>query len=137
MYYCKTTRTVLASAVVLSLALIAACGPGGPTRYEISGKATFGGKPIPAGRIVFESQEGAAVKGVTGMAMIENGLYRSLPDRGPTGGPQIVRVYGYDGDRSLPKIDFPQGRAIFQEYVTKTDLPEESSVVDFNVPLQR
>ena len=109
-------------------------------RYEVTGEATYAGKPIPAGQIVFESQNGADEPGVMGMAAIKNGQYRSLPEKGPASGPQIVRIAGFEGHENAPPEIlevYPQGKPVFQEYTTKIELPKENTSMDFDVPAQR
>ena len=133
----KLTSSVL---IGLAISVVAGCAPSGPTRYEVTGKATYAGKPIPAGQIVFESQKGADEPGVMGMAAIKNGQYRSLPEKGPASGPQIVRIAGFEGHENAPPEIlevYPQGKPVFQEYTTKIELPKENTSMDFDVPAQR
>ena len=126
----------LAGSVCLLVFPIAGCGPGGPPRYEVSGKAMYGDQPIPAGQIVFEPDREAGNSGPLGLAMIEDGRYKTLPDDGASGGPQMVRILGYDGDPPPAWPGSPFGQPIFPPYQTKTDLPRETTTVDFEVPAE-
>ena len=88
--------------VVLPLAIwllaeASGCGGGGPTRYELSGKATFEGKPIPHGRIVFEPDASKKNAGPQGFANIKDGQFdTSDGGQGHIGGDHLIRVEGFD-----------------------------------------
>ena len=121
----------LACAVAL---VISGCGPSGPPRYKVSGKATCGGQAIPAGQIVFEPDASASNHGPLGLAVIKDGKYETLPEEGAVGGPQLVRILGYDGKPPPAWPGSPFGRPICDPYETKVDLPKEATTVDFDVP---
>lgn len=48
----------LRTAVVLSIALLAGCGPKGPPVAIVKGKVTSGGKPLTSGIIFYQSENG-------------------------------------------------------------------------------
>lgn len=112
-------------------------GPSGPEQYEISGKATFNGQPIPAGKIMFVPDRSADNKGPRGIAKIENGRYKTLPGKGVVAGAQNVQILGYDGVHVANTIGSDFGSPIFPSYNTKVDLPAETTSIDFDVPAKR
>ena len=129
-------RTAALYAVVLTI-LFVGCGPTGPQRYEVSGKATFNGQPIPAGKIMFVPDRSAENNGPRGIAKIENGQYKTLPGEGAVPGPQVVQIQGYDGVAPPGWTGSDFGKPIFRRYDTKVDLPAESTSIDFDVPGRR
>ena len=120
--------------VIVSVAVFAAgCGPSGPTRYDLSGKALYDGQPIPAGQIAFEPDADKGNEGPRGTGRIENGQYKTLPDKGTIGGPHKVKIFGYDG-KEEPGSGSPDGASLFPMYQTEVDLPREPTTHDFDVP---
>jgi hypothetical protein len=113
-------------------------GCGGDKTYRVSGKVTFKGQPLPAGRIYFMPDTKAGNKGASCFADIKNGAYdtASSGGRGSSGGAMTVRIEGWDpsqpqksekGGESSPK-------ALFTPYQTNADLPKEDATKDFDVP---
>ena len=118
----------------LLLAGMSGCGTSPtPTVYEVSGSVTYAGKPIPAGRVVFEPDTERGASGMVSIADISNGHYVTRPSRGFGGGPCRVTIYGSDG--SLP-ADNPADHdsALFPPWQTTVDLPQASCQHDFAVP---
>jgi len=108
------------------------CGDDGPKRYDLSGSVTFGDDPIPAGTIVFEPDSSKGNSGPQGVAQIVDGKFdTSDGDKGPIGGPHIVRITGF---ASLPESENDPVQPLFQEYNIEIDLPTESGPMDFKVP---
>ncbi|MBN2296584.1 MAG: hypothetical protein JXM70_29420 [Pirellulales bacterium] len=131
--------STVACGIMLTLTcILAGCGgPEGPARYEITGKATFGGKAIPAGKIMFVPDRSKNNTGSRGIARIENGQYKTLPGQGATGGPQVVSIQGYDGVNPPGWSGSDMGSPIFQRYEKNIELPAENTTVDFDVPVKR
>ncbi len=84
---------------LLSLALLVFSGCGSGTAVErnnVSGSATFDGKPIVYGSIQFIPQHGESEAAPTGSAVIENGKYTTSVDgQGIVGGPHEIRITAY------------------------------------------
>ena len=120
------------SVAVLGLAVVlAGCGEKGPARHNVSGKVTFAGKPVPAGRIVFEPDSAAGNQGPAGFAEISDGQYDTAKaGQGTVGGPHLARITGLEGK--------PVGNAtvnpLFNTYEAKVDLGQGASTHDFDVP---
>ncbi len=111
------------------------CGVGdGPQRFEVSGKVTFGGKPVPTGRIQFEPDTSKGNRGPAGYAEIKDGVYNTQQTgKGTVGGPHVVVILGFDG-KPRPEAELDSGTPIFPDYRTTADLPEEPASKDFDVP---
>ena len=118
----------------LLLAGMSGCGTSPtPTVYEVSGSVTFAGKPIPAGRVVFEPDTERGASGMVSIANITDGQYATRPRRGFGGGPCRVTIYGSDG--SLPAENpADHDNALFPPWQTTVDLPQASSHKNFDVP---
>ncbi len=118
----------MGSCFVLLALVFAGCGSAetGPKRYQVAGKVSFDGKPIPAGTIYFETQNGPA-----GSAQITNGEYDTRKGAGVIGGKHQVLIQGFDGTGTSPG---EMGKPIFNAYREDVDLPQEDTTKDFNVP---
>ena len=125
----------LASAALLGLA---GCGSGGgPARYDLSGKVTYAGKPLPAGYIVFSPDTSQGNKGPGAQADVKDGRYATRPGQGTIGGPHVVTISGFDGVAfGEGPAKNPMGKPLFATYQTKADLPKQAGTRDFSVPAQ-
>lgn len=129
---CVALRLLPFVAVVL---VSTGCGDG---TSRLSGKVTFGGKPIPAGKIYFLPDTAKGNSGPTGYAEIKDGTYdtKAAGGQGVGRGPMIVTIEGIDpaapkekkgthGEESI--------KALFPRYETATELTGEPTK-DFDVP---
>lgn len=117
---------------MVSLSIVSGCsGPSGPTTYRVSGEVTFQGKPVPAGTIVFEPLDPAAVQGLTSID-IASGKYDSGDKAGAAAGKCRVTITG--ADRVAANED-EKVTVLFPPYVTEVDLPAAVSTQNFEVPL--
>ena len=115
--------------------LLTGCGKGGPSRYTVSGAVTYGGKPVPKGRIYFQPDEGKGNSGLTGTAIIENGQYRTKSGEGPVSGPQVVIVRCFNGIPHPEEPDeTPMGMPLCNPFKTYVEIPQEAFTQDFHVP---
>ncbi|QDU63284.1 hypothetical protein Pan216_41620 [Planctomycetes bacterium Pan216] len=113
-------------------ALAVGCGKKpGPDRYEISGNATFNGKPIPAGEISFSPNSQKGNKGPGSLAIIKDGKYQTTSGKGLVGGAYVARVIGFDG---VANEMSEQGMPIFESFEVEFEAPMESTTRDFEVP---
>jgi hypothetical protein len=120
-------------ALVIAAVVSAGCGADGPRRYRLQGQVTFMGKPVPAGTIVFEPDIDQGNDGPQGVAPILNGEFDTARGgRGTVGGPHRVTILGCDAT-SISETS-PQGKTIFEPYVTIADLPKSDGKLDFTVP---
>jgi hypothetical protein len=136
-------RSILARGgvfVVLACGLAAGCGSG---TNRVSGKVTFKGQPVPAGKIYFIPDGAKGNSGATGYANIVNGEYdtSAAGGMGAIKGPMIVAIEGFDpaakgktekGDTSGEETV----KALFPRYETSYDVPGSTSTKDFDVPAE-
>jgi hypothetical protein len=132
------TRFAASSVVWFGLACLLfapGCGGGSSSdvpRTELSGKATFDGKPIPFGEVVFAPDTTKGNKGPGATAPITNGEYKTQPGKGPVAGPQKVKVSGYN---ESPSQQGPSGRQpLFPEHTLSLEVPADKGTLDINVP---
>jgi len=117
---------------VLSLLLTVGCQKeDGPTRYDISGKVTLNGEPVPGGSIVFtpDSQKGNG--GPQGTAKIVDGRYDTADNgRGTVGGPHHVHVIATDSATGQAS----ETEAPLAEHTFEIDIPKDSAEHDLEIP---
>src|SRR5262245_60913284 len=102
----------------LFLALVIGCGgEPGPKRLRLKGTATYDGKPIPYGDVVFTPDGAKNNSGPQGIAQIREGRYDTAKSdgKGYAGGPTVLRVTGLSG---------PGGKLLC-EYEYRADLPTQ------------
>ena len=123
---------VSAVALGTALMLFAGCGKSSSVeRYELSGKMTFHGAPVPVGVILFEPAKGNGGPGA--MAEIHDGEYRTPPGKGTVGGPHIARITAGDGKNVSPLA--PYGGYLGKgETRLEIDIPRENSSKDLDIP---
>jgi hypothetical protein len=119
--------------VLVGLALLVLAGCQGEEKlYDVSGKLTCDGKPIPKGLIFFDPDPTKGTAGTQGFANIKDGVFDTADrGKGVRGGAYVIRVSGFDGKEAN---DAPFGQPLFPEYQEKRDLPKAKSTLDINVP---
>jgi hypothetical protein len=126
----------LLAAILLACTMLG-CGNRGASRFDVSGKVTFQGKLVPAGKILFLPDTEKGNSGPAGAAEIRDGVYNTAKKgKGTSGGPQLVVISGYDG-KAVPGDEMNIGKQLFPEYRTSVDLPRETTTKDFDVPAAR
>ena len=129
-------RTAVLCVLAASVLGWAGCGNQGVPRYNLSGTVTFQGKPVPAGRIIFEPDVRKGNDGPQGYSDIKDGKYGT--DRfgkGAVAGPLIVTIIGTTGENASEANML--GQPLFPRYKTTIDLPKEAIEYDFEVPAGR
>lgn len=124
-----------AAALFLGLACAAGCGGDGTTR--VSGKVTFKGAAVPAGKVYFMPKEG----GATGYADIKNGTYDtgSAGGRGAPSGPVTIAVEGFDPTTkdAKEKSEDVTAKVLFARYEAAFTVPKGGSETkDIDVPAE-
>lgn len=112
--------------VLVVVALGCGSGDTGPQRYQVSGKVTFKGQPVPVGSIYFETANGPS-----GGAQIINGSYDTSSGKGVVGGSHDVVIQGFDGAGTAPG---ELGTPIFKPFRVSEDFPKADTTKDFEVP---
>ncbi|QEL15722.1 hypothetical protein [Limnoglobus roseus] len=133
------SRLVRLLPLVMILGFGAGCGDGST---RISGKATFGGKPIPSGKIYFIPDGAKGNKGATGYADIVDGVYDTSAGsgRGATRGAVVVAIEGNDpAATNKPAKGDTSGettvKSLFPRYETALDVTG-TMTKDFDVPAE-
>ncbi len=120
-------RWRITALAVLAVGIALGCGKDGePKRNRVSGQATFEGKPIPYGEVLFTPDGAKKNSGAQGIAPIRNGAFdtSAAGGKGYGGGPAIVRVTGLTGE----------GGKLLCEYEFPVDLPQGDATKDLDVP---
>jgi len=122
-------RAVLAIIFSALAVLPAGCGWDGHG-HELRGRVTYGGQPVPAGRILFEPDANQGNDGPGTVADISQGQFRTRPGKGVTGGSYRVTVFGTDGTTATETHD----NSLFPPFRTTIDLPADQTVYNFEIP---
>ncbi len=120
-----TSFSFVRSALLTAACLVMlGCGDGGPKKYPVAGKVTFGGKPIIYGDIRFEPKEGLNNQQTMAFSQINDGNFATEV----VGGPHWVYVRDLTGDADMGNPEKP-GRSMFKmEYRDGIDLPKVEDV---------
>jgi len=100
---------------------------------RVSGTVTFGGKPVPLGKIYFNPDQSKNNSGEPGYADIKDGRF----DTGAKGGQPapagavVVRIQGFE---EIPPVGDVTTKPLFFPYETAVDLPKGGSTQTFDVP---
>jgi len=110
-----------ATLLMVAVFFIAGCGGGGgPQKYTVSGKVTYGGKPISSGDIRFEPKAGEINAETIAHTRIRDGNYTTEV----VGGPHRFYVRDLTGDIDMGESESPGGKPLFRmEYRDEVDLP--------------
>ena len=127
----------LASRVALALLASLALGCGaGDEGHRVSGKVTFKGQPVPAGKVMISPDTSKGNKGPTGFADIQNGVYDTgAPGgKGAVAGAVIIAVDGIDPKPPPGASPDITTTVLFPPYELRVDLPAADSVQNVDVP---
>ena len=136
------TQAVAAACLAGLLALFGCGSKAGPARFDLSGKVTYDGKPVPCGYIVFAPDVAAGNKGPGTQANICDGQYKTAPGQGTGGGPHVAKISGFDGKafetvHGGVRQPNPLGKPLFLNVQLKIDIPKRAAVQDLEVPKQK
>jgi hypothetical protein len=118
------------------LGLCLAIGCGSDAGSKVTGKVTFKGQPVPAGKVYFMPDSAAGNTGQSGFADIKDGEYDTSKSGGqgaPTG-KVIVKVEGFDPTPPAGASPDVSMTMLFANYETRLDLPAGASVQNIDVP---
>lgn len=124
-------KRALVFGLMLGSVLLSGCGRSKPPRSSFEGKVTYEGRPVVYGLLYFTPDSARGNKGVFGVAEINDGVYETNPDYGPSPGPMLVTVHVYNakppGNRSVANIvdlpvDFSSPTASRDFHVTAKDV---------------
>ncbi len=129
--------TMLITLLITLLGLVG-CGDAKPEfRFDLSGKITYDGKPIPRGYLRFAPDTKKGNRGPGSSASIIDGQYKTMTGQGTVGGPHVISIVGTDGIPIELGEGIPPnlaGKPLFSEYEVHVDLPKETGTYDFDVP---
>jgi hypothetical protein len=113
-----------------------AVGCGGETGGRVTGKVTFNGKPVPAGKVYIRPDSAKGNSGPTGYANIKDGAYDTSAEggRGAVTGPVIFVVEGLDPNPPPNAGPDVTTTVLFPNYELPAELQESNSVKDIDVP---
>ncbi len=130
--------TIGLPAVATALLLVVGCGRPNkePPRYNLSGKVSYRGAAVPHATIFFQPDRAKGNNGPQFSARIIDGAYKTLPGRGPTGGPYLAIITGLDPSaaRNTGPHNMPPAEPLFPQFQVSIDLPKQDSTRDFVVP---
>ena len=131
-FFARITMCVAAACLVTAVG----CNRSGVDRHNLSGKVTFQGRPVPAGRIVFEPDAAKGNRGPQGITMIEDGQYSTEKfGKGAVAGALIVRIEGFEKPAATTAADEnSEAKPLFPTYITHIELGKEDSTFDFDIP---
>lgn len=125
-----------------SLGTLSLLGCGGDGTYHVSGKVTFKGQPVPAGKVFFLPDGTKGNSGPAGYADIKDGEYNTASGgKKAKAGAIIFAVEGFDPKSPPKKIDRkadPEGEItttiLFARYEKQIELPTAASTQNIDVP---
>jgi hypothetical protein len=131
-------RRQLSRAAALVVLACAALGCGGDGSTRVSGKVTFKGAAVPAGKVYFIPKGGT---GATGYADIKNGTYDtgSAGGRGAPSGPVTIAVEGFDptSKDAKEKSEDVTAKVLFARHEVAFDVPAGGATTkDIDVPAE-
>lgn len=133
----RARRAVALFSLVVALG---AAGCGGDGANRISGKVSFNGKPLPAGKIYFTPDGSKGNTGAAGFADIKDGVYDTGTGRGSVKGAVVVAIEGFDPGQSGAKEKGDTSgettvKSLFARYEIKLDVTG-TMTKDFEVPAE-
>jgi hypothetical protein len=130
----RTTYASLAGLSILLMIAALGCGSAEDELLNVSGSATFQGKPIESGRIDFRPDRARGHQGPAGYAVIAKGRFDTKQNgRGVLPGPHLALIQGLDGPPGTPPgVEY--GTQMFAAYETPATLEEDHGEYDFDVP---
>ncbi len=126
--------------VGLYLALLCglAVGCGGSTGGRVSGKVTFNGQPVPAGKVYISPDSSKGNTGPTGFADIKDGKYDTSAAGGQnaTPGAVVIKVEGIDPNPPPGAEPDVTATVLFTGYEVQAELADSATVKDIEVPAE-
>ena len=113
-------------------------GCGGDKGGRVSGRVTFKGQPVPAGKVYITPDSSKGNSGQPGFADIKDGNYDTAA-AGSQSAPMGAVVFTVEGiDPNPPPGAEPDVNTtvLFSGYEQKVDLPASASVQDIDVPAE-
>jgi hypothetical protein len=127
--------TKVSPALVIAVAI--GCGSG-DSGGRVSGKVTFKGQPVPAGKVFIKPDGAKGNSGQAGYANITNGTYdtSAAGGQGAVAGAVIIEVEGIDPNPPPGADPDVTTTLLFSGYTKAVELPAGASVQDIDVPAE-
>jgi hypothetical protein len=111
-------------------------GCGSETGGRVSGKVTFNGQPVPAGKVYIRPDTSKGNSGPTGYADIKDGAYdTSAPGgKGAVAGAVIIAVEGLDPNPPANAGPDVTTTVLFPNYELPAEIDAGGTVKDIDVP---
>lgn len=117
----------------VAILFIVGCNKG-PSRYDVSGTATFDGQPIPLGAIVLNADTQSGNSGPQGRVEIRDGKISTKRGMGTVGGAQWLQLMASDGHMYKDHEGTrQQGKVLFDMIHQKIELPPRDVVLNIRV----
>ena len=130
----KQTRTVAMLLIAPVLAAIVGCGEGaGAGKYQVSGRVTFKGQPLPEGEILFMPDTSAGNEGPASIVYVKDGKYSTQPGKGLVGGAYKFEVEGFETKAEQDQDGEPVVERLFETFVSQHEFDAQDSTFDFEV----
>jgi len=116
--------------------LLAGCGGEGPTTYQLSGKVTYNGQPVPVGTVMLSPNVSRGNSGPGAATGIKDGSFVTESGKGHVGGEYLIQVTGFDGvpvQGGEGGMD-PMGKELFPPYDMAVELPKANHEIEIAVP---
>jgi hypothetical protein len=129
--------TVLARMILVLLGgLVVGCGSDKAGR--VTGKVTFKGQPVPAGKVYITPDASKGNSGQAGFASIKNGTYDTSAEggQGAVSGAVIIAVEGIDPNPPPGAGPDVTTTVLFSGYTKPVELQHGASVQDIDVPAE-
>lgn len=110
--------------------LFLCAGCGGNNRQGMTGRVTYDGQPLTYGQIQFDPDTSKGHSGPQGAGEIRDGQYRTNPNYGPTPGPHVVRITGWNTSPDQGML----GPPVVSEYEMRVEIPGSGGTLDFEIP---
>ncbi len=132
---CEQGQRRWIAALLVVVVSFSGCGPRGPQRFQLEGKVTFDGKPVPSGTIRFEPDSTKGNTGPVGYTAIKDGRYTTAMEgsKGSLKGPIVAFLTG--GPAPDPKVEFP--KMWFIDYRTTLTVEQKSGVTTFDIDVPK
>ncbi|MEW4562418.1 hypothetical protein AB1K70_07825 [Bremerella sp. JC770] len=133
------TSSLLSVAILTGLAMNVGCGTGqsGPPRFQVSGSATYDGKPIPQGEILFVPNAAEGNRGTATLVEIQDGQYATADGNGLIGGAYKIEISGFERQAGVDVDGETIIKPLFRTHSMKNLFPIEETKFDIDVPRKR
>jgi hypothetical protein len=115
-----------------------AVGCGGGSGNRVSGKVTFKGQPVPAGKVYIAPDTAKGNSGETGYADIKDGAYdtSATGGHGAVTGAVVISISGFDPTPPPGADPDVSSTVLFTNYQKPVELSAGASVQDIDVPAE-